>query len=174
MSLYVKGDRVWCLDEGKSKKKYTVAQQWGTRVMVYDDKGIHEDMNEKDLGFLPAEHENIMEDKRGMSLSHYVLAERMMHYEAYLILRDIREENNHDNLIHLLSDGCKGYHKMDNTDLVAEWGDSEEGWYGAYEDGNLPWEVYEEDPINTLEQDENGEVAYAGRKAKRSNKAECS
>jgi hypothetical protein len=134
--------------------------------MVYDENDIHEDMSENDLGFLPAEHENIMEDKRGMGLSHYVLAERMMQYEAYLILRDIREENNHDNLIHLLSDGCKGYHKMDNVDLVAEWGDSEEGWYGAYDDESLPWAVYEDDPISILEQDENGEVEYAARKGK--------
>ncbi len=174
MTLFVKGDRVWALDEGRSKEKLTVEESWGQRVMAKDDKGIYHDFNEKDLGFLPVEHESIMEDSRALSLSHYVLAERMMQYEAYLILRDIREENNHDNLIHLLSDGCKGYHKMDTAELVAEWGDSEEGWYGAYEDGNLPWAVYEDDPINTLEQDENGEVEYAGRKAKRNDEAECS
>ena len=166
MSLYVKGDRVWCLDEGKSKKKYTVAEQWGSRVMVYDEKGIHEDINENELGFLPAEHENIVEDKRGLSLSHYVLAERMMQYEAYLIMRDINKENNYDNLIYMLSDGCKGYHKMDNTELVSHWGDSEEGWYGAYEEGSLPWEVYEEDPISILEDDETGEARWASRKGK--------
>ena len=164
-----KGDRVWQLDEGRSKEKLTVEQVWGTRIMAKSDKGIYHDFNEKDLGFLPVEHETLLEDGRGLNLSHYVVAERMMQYEAYLILRDIDQENNYDNLIFMLSDGHTGYHQMSNTELVDQWGDSEDGWYGAYEDGNLPWEVYEEDPINMLEQDECGEVEYAGRKAKGSN-----
>ena len=170
MTLYVKGDRVWALDQSEHGcQPLTVEESWGHKVMTKTKEGKITEFDESDIGFLPVEHEPIMEDKRALSLSHYVLAERMMQYEAYLILRDIREENNHDNLIHLLSDGCKGYHKMDNDELVAEWGDSEEGWYGAYEDGNLPWAVYEDDPISILEQDECGEVAYAGRKAKGSN-----
>ena len=35
-----KGDRVWQLDEGRSKEKLTVEQVWGTRIMAKSDKGI--------------------------------------------------------------------------------------------------------------------------------------
>ena len=162
MTVYRKGDRGWAL-EGNNEP-LTVEESWGHRIMTKNKEGTMKEFNESDIGYLPLEHEIILEDKRALSLSHYVLAERMMQYEAYLILRDIREENNHDNLIHLLSDGCKGYHNMDNTQLVAEWGDSEEGWYGAYDDESLPWAVYEDDPISILEDDETGEVRWAGRK----------
>ncbi len=51
---------------------------------------------------------------------------------------------------------------MTNDELVSEWGDCEEGWYGAYDDGDIPCETYEEDPINMLEQDETGEYARGG------------
>jgi hypothetical protein len=167
MTLYVKGDRVWALDQSEHGcQPLTVEESWGHKVMTKTKEGKIKEFDESDIGFLPVEHEPITEDKRALSLSHYVLAERMMQYEAYLILRDIREENNHDNLIHLLSDGFKGYHQMTNDELVSEWGDSEEGWYGAYDDESLPWAVYEDDPISILEQDENGEVEYAARKGK--------
>lgn len=165
---FMKGDRVWALDQNKhGSQPLTVEQAWGTRIMAKDTRtDIYHEFNEKDLEFLPTEHETITEDKRGFSLSHYVLAERMMQYEAYLIMKDINKENNYDNLIYMLSDGCKGYHKMTNEELVAEWGDSEEGWYGAYEEGSLLWETYEDDPISILERDENGEAEWATRKGK--------
>lgn len=112
----------------------------------------------------PKQDELIHEDMRGLMLTHYMMAERLMQYDTYMILKSIREHNDHDTLAHILGGGFVGYHEMDNDQLIAEWGDSEDGWYGAYECEELPWSTFEDDPINTLEQDETGEVAYASRK----------
>ena len=59
-----KGDRVWQLDEGRSKEKLTVEQVWGTRIMAKSDYVFYHDFNEKDLGFLAVEHESVLEDGR--------------------------------------------------------------------------------------------------------------
>jgi hypothetical protein len=53
---------------------------------------------------------------------------------------------------------------MSPGELWSEWKDSEELWYKMYDTGTLPWEIYDEDPIKALEEDENGEVETYGKR----------
>ena len=167
MKIFTKGDRVWPLDESKGRRPLTFEEVWGNRVSAIDSRTdtFHE-FNSDDLGFVPAEHETLIEDEYGMSLSHYIIAERMTQYDAYLIQKHINEDNDYDSLIHTIAYGSKGYHNMTNDELLAEWGDCEEGWHGAYQEGSLLWETYEDDPISILDRDEHGEAEWAGRKGK--------
>ena len=48
---------------------------------------------------------------------------------------------------------------MPEATLVKEYTDIEDKFYRLYEDGGLPYELYDEDPLIALEEDENGEVA---------------
>lgn len=48
---------------------------------------------------------------------------------------------------------------MPNEGLIKEYKDIEDKFYRLYEDGGLPYELYDEDPLIALEEDETGEVA---------------
>ena len=103
------------------------------------------------------------EDSRSLSLSIYVLAERLMQVEYWSIAREIRTEPTSDVLVYMLEGGFRGFHNMSPGELWAEWKEVEDKFYDLYEQGDLPWELYDEDPLVTLEQDENGEVAHYGQ-----------
>jgi len=65
MTLYVKGDRVWALDQSEHGcQPLTVEESWGHKVMTKTKEGKITEFDESDIGFLPVEHEPIMEDKR--------------------------------------------------------------------------------------------------------------
>ena len=106
------------------------------------------------------------EDSRGLSLTHYVLAERMMLLEYHTIKTEINESPSSDTLIYILEGGFRGFHKMTGGELWSEWKDLEDKFYRLYEDGELPYELYDEDPLVALEKDENGEVATYGKSDK--------
>ena len=116
------------------------------------------------LGTLPAnlndqdQHEPYYEDSRAMKLSHYMMAERCMQVEAHKIYSDYLERD-YSTLSYILEGGFRGFHKMSREDLEAEYKEIEEKFYDLYETNSLPWEVYDEDPLVALEEDENGEVA---------------
>ena len=103
-------------------------------------------------------HDFIYEDKRSLRLSHYVMAERCMLVEYKTIQDEIREGQS-DTLIYILEGGHRGFHKYSEGALIEEYKDMEEKFYSLYEDGELPYELYDDDPLVALEEDENGEVA---------------
>ena len=167
MSLYVEGDKIKTIDAEDGILYGTVVEVKGDYVEVWPAPpgGPKVQLHVNDIGFADSdEDELIHEDMRGLNLTRKVLSERMIQYDACMILKSIADHNDHDTLAHILGDGFKGYNAMDKETLIAEWNDSEDGWYGAYEDGTLPWSTHEDDPINTLEEDETGEVAHASRK----------
>ena len=86
---------------------------------------------------------------RGENLTHYVLAERMMQVEADLIKQELMDPKDPPNtLIYMLEGGFRGFHKMTGGELWAEWKDgAEDLWYIMYDDKQLPWEIYDEDPL---------------------------
>jgi hypothetical protein len=105
------------------------------------------------------------EDSRAMQLTHYVLAERLIQCEYARIKHEINNESSSDILTYILEGGHRGYHKYTAGELWSEWKDgSEDYWYQLYEDGELPWEPFDEDPIVALEKDENGEVKTYGQR----------
>ena len=88
------------------------------------------------------------EDSRAMQLTHYVLAERLLQVEYAEIMRQHREEKDSQSLIYILEGGFRGFHKMTAGELWSEWKDGAENkWYELYQDNELPWEAYEDDPI---------------------------
>lgn len=105
------------------------------------------------------------EDSRSLSLTHYVLAERLLQVEYASIAKEIREEASSETLTYILEGGFRGFHKYTSGELWSEWKDgAEDKWYQLYEDDALPWEAYDEDPIHSLEEDENGEVKTYGQR----------
>tara|TARA_Y100001970_G_scaffold232185_1_gene288886 strand:- start:2445 stop:2774 length:330 start_codon:yes stop_codon:yes gene_type:complete len=90
--------------------------------------------------------EEVIVDKEGHFLTHYVLAERLIQVEYKDITDDMDPQS--DTLIYILEGGFRGFHKYTKQQLRDEWLDGAEGrWFQLYEDGELPWEPYEEDPI---------------------------
>tara|TARA_B110000495_G_scaffold58963_1_gene50003 strand:- start:831 stop:1355 length:525 start_codon:yes stop_codon:yes gene_type:complete len=172
MTLYVEGDKVKTLDAENGIIYGTVTEASGDFVRIEADalkrsqiSKIQLHVNDIDFVDPSGADDLIHEDMRGLNLTRKVLSERMIQYDTCMILKSIADYNDHDTLAHILGNGFKGYNAMDKETLIAEWNDSEDGWYGAYEDGTLPWKSHEDDPINTLEEDETGEVAHASRKA---------
>lgn len=104
------------------------------------------------------------EDSRSLNLTHYVLAERLIQVKYANIMEDPYPLPS-NTLIYILEGGFRGYHKMTSGELWSEWKDgAEDKWYQLYEDGDLPWEPFDEDPIVALEKDENGEVKTYGQR----------
>ncbi len=94
------------------------------------------------------EQEEVIVDKDGHFLSHYVLAERLLQVEYAQIRDEIRHEATSDTLTYILEGGFRGFHKFTKQQQRDEWLDgAEEKWFHLYETGELPWEPYEEDPI---------------------------
>ena len=87
-------------------------------------------------------HDFIYEDKRALRLSHYVMAERCMLVEYKTIQDEIREGQS-DTLIYILEGGHRGFHKYSEGALIEEYKDMEEKFYSLYEDGELPYELYD-------------------------------
>lgn len=103
----------------------------------------------QDDGFVNQTDLVIGTDSRGCELTHYVLAER-------IVLDDIRlaisaaAVDDYDFLATRFAEGHRGYHNMSPGELWAEWGDIEDSWYGAWDDGALPYEPIAEDPVHKL------------------------
>lgn len=113
--------------------------------------------------FKQAEDQSIVgEDSRSLELTHYVLAERLMQVEYWNIQDSILKGSVDDSLVYMLEGGFRGFHSMTGGELWSEWQEQEERFYELYESGSLPWELFEDDPLCALEQDENGEVATYG------------
>tara|TARA_B100001027_G_scaffold216941_1_gene195277 strand:- start:934 stop:1293 length:360 start_codon:yes stop_codon:yes gene_type:complete len=106
-------------------------------------------------------HEKVIhQDTRSLDLTHYVMAERCMLVE-YSIIKDEIDDGNSDTLTYILEGGFRGFHKFSVQDLIKEYKDKEESFYALYDDGSLPYDLYDEDPLIALELDENGEVEHA-------------
>ena len=105
----------------------------------------------------------IGQDSRGLDLTHYVLAERIIQDDIRLMLKG-HEARDYDFISNRFGSGFRGYHNMTGGELWAEWQEIEDTWYSAYENDELPYAPVEEDPIHRLEEDENGEVATYGQR----------
>ena len=90
----------------------------------------------------------IYTDKQGHGLTHYVMAERCIQTEYSAIMKDLNYGPTSETLIYILEGGFKGFHKMSEEELIAEYMEVEDKWYQIHEDQLFHWEVYEKDPIN--------------------------
>ena len=89
------------------------------------------------------------EDSRAMQLTHYVLAERLLQVEYAEIMRQHREEKAYE-----MRRSLVGSEMCIRDRLWSEWKDgAEDKWYELYQDNELPWEAYEDDPIHKLEEE---------------------
>ena len=86
-------------------------------------------------------------DSRGCELTHYILAERIVLDDVRLAMK-AAEVQDYDFISTRFAEGHRGYHNMSPGELWAEWGDIEESWYGALDDGELPYEPCKEDPVH--------------------------
>ena len=98
-------------------------------------------------------HEDFLyEDSRAMKLTTYVMAERCLQAELTAIFLD-GKEGDYSTLTYILEGGFKGFHNMEPSELIEEYKQIEVNWYEWYESAQLYTEVYEEDPIHTLEEE---------------------
>ena len=102
-----------------------------------------------DDGFVNQNDLIIGTDSRGCELTHYVLAERIVLDDVRLTMK-AAEVQDYDFISTRFAEGHRGYHNMSPGELWAEWGDIEDSWWGAWDDGELPYEPIEEDPIHKL------------------------
>jgi hypothetical protein len=86
-------------------------------------------------------------DMTDATVDRGVIEERLVAYEAYAILRAVREHDDHDSLCWMLGEGTIGFYKMSDDDLLAEWEDAKEGFYGMIDVNGLPFDLLEDDPI---------------------------
>ena len=89
----------------------------------------------------------VVTDTRGHTLSHYVLAERLLQCEYHLIKSEIQNERSSETVIYMLEGGFRGFHNMSPGELYSEWNTKEELFWDLYDNKNLPWELYDEDPL---------------------------
>ena len=89
-------------------------------------------------------------DSQGHLLTHHVLAERLVQVEVAGIQSDCGN-GDYSALTGILENGFRGYHKMSSGELWSEWKDVEDRFYSLYEDGELPYSVCDEDPLNRTE-----------------------
>jgi len=101
---------------------------------------------------LDRQEDFLYEDERAMRLTPYVMAERLTQWEFDSIMSDTRE-GDYGTLTHILEQGFKGFHNMDASELIKEYQEAEDKWYQLYEDGELLFTPYEEDPIHNLEEE---------------------
>ena len=98
-----------------------------------------------DLKDCKSDYEVIV-DRDGHFLTHYMLAERLMQVEAAQIFKARSEDGTSDTLTYILEGGFRGFHKYTRDHLIEEWNDGAcDKFYQLYEDNELPWEIYEED-----------------------------
>ena len=90
----------------------------------------------------------LYEDSRGLILTHYVMAERVMQVEYWSIRESMFDDVTDDNLIYILEGGFKGFHNFEPSELITEYIEIEDRWYELYERESLPWSVLEDDPVN--------------------------
>ena len=94
----------------------------------------------------------LYEDERAMKLTPYVMSERCLQVEAWGIMKDALDKD-YSTLTYILEGGFKGFHNMEPSELIEEYKQIEVNWYEWYESAQLYTEVYEEDPIHTLEEE---------------------
>ena len=102
----------------------------------------------------------IFTDSRGYKLTHYCLAERLMQVEYHKIIEETESPLGDKMLtssvlVDFLETGFRGYHNFSTKELIDEFDpDVEELFYGLWHDDSLPWDVNEEDPLYSDEQDQ--------------------
>ena len=104
----------------------------------------------KDIVF-DRHEDHLYEDERAMRLTPYVMSERCLQVEMKNIYEDYGK-GDFDTLSYILSGGFKGFHNMDSSELIEEYKGIEDQWYQLESDGELPFEAYEDDPIQTLKE----------------------
>jgi hypothetical protein len=119
------------------------------------------------------ENELYYEDSRSMMLSHYIMAERCLQVEYARIIQDHNYEGTSQTLLYILEGGFRGFHKLTRQELEDAYKDIETTFYRYYEEGSLYMELVDEDPLLTLEEDENGEVEAYGSYDEDSNDHGC-
>tara|TARA_B100000683_G_C12400114_1_gene519362 strand:+ start:85 stop:444 length:360 start_codon:yes stop_codon:yes gene_type:complete len=105
--------------------------------------------------------DDLYEDNHSMILTHYAMAERCMLMEYDKIKTEMNEEGSSDTLIYILEGGFTGFHDMEPSELIKEYEEVEDRFYTLYKDNELPYDLYSDDPLVALEEDENGEVEHA-------------
>ena len=88
----------------------------------------------------------VCRDLDGTPLTHYVLAERLVQVEYHRIMQDTTSGPS-ETLIYILEGGYRGFHNQSPAELYSEWRECGELWHQLYRQGELPWDIYSEDPI---------------------------
>ena len=106
--------------------------------------GDHAIMNHRDC-----EPEDVIHtDSKGHQLTHRILAERLIQVDT----RKIQDDAGHGDYQYLASifeTGFRDYHNMGQKELIDEWREQEDVFYGLWEDQGLLYELDEQDPLNT-------------------------
>ena len=108
-----------------------------TTETAIDDRIVHTD----DI--------TVGEDARGNPVTHYVLAERVLQTEYWLIQQEILEDPSaaSETLVYMLEGGFRGFHNQSSGELWSEWQSKQDLFWELHDTNRLPWDLYSEDPL---------------------------
>ena len=89
------------------------------------------------------------EDRQGLALTHYVIAERLVALDCTYIIED-GAHRDVEYLADKLGDGWRGYHRMSPGELWSEWCEHEENFYEYWNKCLLICGLAEDDPLNNM------------------------
>ena len=87
----------------------------------------------------------LVTDEKGYKLTRKLLIERLTCLEIKYAEQAFKEYD-YSWMANIFQDGYKGYDKMNNDELVAEWGDSQDGFWNMVEAGSMPYKLLD-DPM---------------------------
>jgi len=91
----------------------------------------------------------LVTDEKGYKLTRKLLIERLTCLEVHYAEQAFKESD-YSWMANIFQDGYKGYDKMNNDELVAEWGDSQDGFWNMVEAGCAPYQLLD-DPMTQKE-----------------------
>jgi hypothetical protein len=91
----------------------------------------------------------LIKDDKGYELTRDVLIERLTCLEVYYAEQAFNDCD-YSWAANIFQDGYKGYNKMSDDELVAEWTDSQDGFWNMVEAGVMPYQLLE-DPMTQKE-----------------------
>jgi hypothetical protein len=109
--------------------------------------GVKSTMTAQDDGFINQQELIVGQDDQGRDLTHYVLAERVLQCEYHMIVDEAKNTPSSETLIYILEGGFRGFHNMSPGELWSEWKTKEALFTTLHKNKNLPWELYDGDPL---------------------------
>ena len=87
-------------------------------------------------------------DKRGNKIDYFIIYERVKQLDGIELKNFIEETGLKDLLEHICENGFEAWSGRDRCEVLDLWKKREDEWFKAFDKGNLPWDVFFQDPLH--------------------------